>query len=173
MTLDEKTRIAQRQAAAMKNPRTTDDVVDDHPIGSGVGALAGASAGVTTGAVLGSAAGPAGTVVGAATGAVLGGIAGAAAGGGIAEMINPTTVDEYWSKQYANRPYIDTTRDYNYYSPAYRYGAESYTRFNGRSFDEVEADIARDWRDESLSWDNARDAVRDSYDWAGTYRTRS
>jgi 1,4-alpha-glucan branching enzyme len=53
------------------------------------------------------------------------------------------------------------------YRPAYQYGWESYSRYHGRSFDEVEEDLRRDWenarRGSRLTWENAKDAVRDAW----------
>jgi hypothetical protein len=129
-----------------------------HPVGTAVGATGGAAAG----AAIGSVAGPVGTVVGTAIGAVAGGLAGK----GAAEAINPTVEDEYWRSAYATRPYVSSGADYDAYKPAYQYGWESYSRYQGRRFDEVESDLRRDWegrRDRSMPWDNARDAVRDAW----------
>jgi hypothetical protein len=132
-----------------------------HPVGTGLGTAGGAA----TGAAVGAVGGP----VGAAIGMVAGGLAGAFAGKGIAEKINPTEEDAYWSKTYETRPYREPDRSYEYYQPAYRYGWESYGRHaeTGRSFDELEPDLSRDWEtyrgDSDLDWDRARPAVRDAW----------
>ena len=129
-----------------------------HPVGTAIGATGGAAAG----AAIGSVAGPIGTVVGTAIGAVAGGLAGK----GAAEAINPTVEHEYWSRTYAGRPYVSPGSDYETYRPAYQYGWESYTRYQGRRFDEVEADLRREWearREGRLSWEHAREAVRDAW----------
>jgi hypothetical protein len=53
------------------------------------------------------------------------------------------------------------------YGPAYRHGAESYGRPKGRSFDDVEPELKRDWErvrgNSILSWENAKDATRDAW----------
>jgi hypothetical protein len=129
-----------------------------HPVGTAIGATSGAAAG----AAIGSVAGPIGTVLGTAIGAVAGGLA----GHGAAEAINPTIEEEYWRRTYATRPYVRSGSDYDTYRPAYQYGWESYARFQGRRFDEVEPELRSDWegrRDPGLSWDNAREAVRDAW----------
>jgi hypothetical protein len=131
-----------------------------HPVGVGVGAAGGGAAGAAIGAV----AGPVGAVVGGAVGAIAGGLAGK----GVAEGVNPTVEDEYWRQNYKNRPYIDQGADYEAYRPAYRYGWESYGRYQGRKFDEVEPDLSRDWETRqsgsTLGWNKAKLAVRDAWD---------
>lgn len=152
--------------ADTKHPKGTDadDLNPDpitgspgsHPVGTAIGATSGAAAG----AAIGSVAGPVGTVLGTAIGAVAGGLAGK----GAAEAINPTVEEEYWRRTYATRPYVSSGADYDTYRPAYQYGWESYARYQGRRFDEVESDLRRDWEGEGrMSWDNARDAVRDAW----------
>ena len=130
-----------------------------HPVGTAIGATGGAAAG----AAIGSVAGPIGTVVGTAIGAVAGGLAGK----GAAEAINPTLEDEFWRRNYTARPYVSSGTDYDRYRPAYQYGWESYSRYEGRRFDEVEADLRRDWETnreaDRMNWENAREAVRDAW----------
>ena len=131
-----------------------------HPVGTGVGAAVG---GIAAGAAAGSVAGPVGTVVGAAVGAVVGGLAGK----GIAESIDPTQEDAYWRDNYTSRPYVDSGSSYDDYGPAYGYGVNAYSRYPGRSFDEVESDLSRDWDStrgtSSLTWDRAKHATRDAW----------
>ena len=131
-----------------------------HPVGTGLGAAAG---GMAAGAAAGSVAGPVGTVAGAAIGAVVGGLAGK----GIAEMIDPTMEEAYWRENYTSRPYVKSGSTYDDYGPAYMYGVDNYKRYNGKSFDEVESDLARDWQrakgKSSLTWENAKHATRDSW----------
>jgi hypothetical protein len=140
------------------NPDPISGAPGSHPVGTAIGATGGAAAG----AAIGSVAGPIGTVVGTAIGAVAGGLAGK----GAAEAINPTMEHEYWSRNYADRPYVTPGSDYETYRPAYQYGWESYTRYGDRGFDEVEFDLRREWEtrpDNRLSWERAREAVRDAW----------
>jgi len=131
-----------------------------HPVGTGLGAAAG---GMAAGAAAGSVAGPAGTVIGAAVGAVAGGLAGK----GIAEKIDPTIEEAYWRENYTARPYISKDYTYDDYGPAYRYGVDAYSRYPGKKFDAIEADLDRDWQrakgKSRLAWDNAKHAARDSF----------
>ncbi|HEX4936387.1 MAG TPA: hypothetical protein VFV33_24565 [Gemmatimonadaceae bacterium] len=132
-----------------------------HPVGTGLGAAAG---GLAAGAAAGTVAGPVGTVVGAAIGALVGGLAGK----GVAEMIDPTVEDAYWRDNYSSRPYVTADTTFDDYAPAYRYGYESYPRYHGRTFDDIEPELSRDWDrargNSSLTWDRARFAARDSWD---------
>ncbi|MEO7917688.1 MAG: hypothetical protein ABIR16_08605 [Dokdonella sp.] len=143
---------------ANRDPIT--DAPGAHPVGVGVGAaLGGAAAGAATGTV----AGPVGTVIGAAVGAIVGGLAGK----GVAEQIDPTREDAYWRENYTSRPYVEATDKYDDYGPAYRYGTDAYVRQPNRSFDESEADLARDWDKSrgtsSLDWERAKNASRDAW----------
>jgi hypothetical protein len=135
-----------------------------HPVGTAAGVAAGAA----TGAAIGSAAGPVGTAVGGVVGAVAGGIA----GGGVAEAINPAVEDDYWRRNYAARPYVTPGAHYETYRAAYQYGWESYRRFRGRRFDDVEPDLRREWErtDRELSWERAREATRDAWQRVGGRR---
>jgi hypothetical protein len=131
-----------------------------HPVGTGLGAVAG---GMAAGAAVGTVAGPLGTLAGAAVGAVVGGLAGK----GIAEMIDPTMEDKYWRENYVTRPYVGDGATYADYSPAYMYGVDAYTRADGRRFDEMEPELARDWdarRGSSrLAWQDAKHATADAW----------
>lgn len=134
---------------------------DFHPVGTGVGAAAG---GIAAGAAIGTIAGPAGTLVGAAAGAVVGGLAGKAA----AHRIDSDAEDAYWRENYNTRPYVRAGAPYEAYRPAYLFGVTSYNAYPGQPFDEVDADLGRDWERHpqrgNLSWEHARFAARDSWD---------
>ena len=130
-----------------------------HPVGTAAGAVAG---GIATGAAVGTVAGPVGTAIGAAVGAVVGGLAGK----GIAEQIDPTREDAYWRENYKSRPYASGA-SYDDYGPAYGYGVNSYSKYAGRKFEDVESDLGRDWNNvkgtSSLTWDRAKLATRDAF----------
>jgi hypothetical protein len=138
-----------------------------HPVGTGVGAVLG---GAAAGAAAGTVVGPVGTIVGAAAGAVVGGLAGK----GIAESIDPTSEMAYWRDNYKTRPYTDTATGFDDYEPAYGYGVSSYTKNPGRSFDDVDSELSRDWNasrgKSTLEWDRARLAARDAWDRVSTSR---
>ena len=148
-----------------------------HPVGTGVGAAVGGAAvggaavaavtGTATGAAIGTAAGPVGTAVGAVVGAAAGAVAGGLAGKAIAEHVNPTEEHGYWRKHYAGRPYVKTGMAYEEYAPAYQYGWEAQARHPGKSFDQAESTLERDWHKakgtSKLEWVHAKEAVRDSW----------
>jgi hypothetical protein len=141
----------------------------DHPAakGAGTGAVVGGVAGgvaggAAAGAAVGGMTGPVGAVVGAAVGAV----AGAVAGRRVAKH-DPVVEDAYWRDNYASRPYASQGVNYDEYAPAYRYGADAYTKYPDRSFDEVEPGLSRDWGTarggSSLEWERAKHASRDAW----------
>ncbi|ADV28533.1 hypothetical protein Psesu_2705 [Pseudoxanthomonas suwonensis 11-1] len=140
-----------------------------HPVGVGVGGTGGAVAGAAVGSIFG----PIGTLVGGAVGA----IAGAAAGKQVAERLDPTGEAEYWRVEYANRPYTDANFDYDSdYAPAYRYGLEVREQSGSRRWDDhLEAEVRGGWETSRgtsrLTWEQARDAVKDAFDRSDrTYR---
>ena len=135
------------------------DIKKDHSIGEGAGGVTGAVAG----AAVGSAAGPVGTVVGALAGGALG----AKAGGGIAEAVNPTDYTDHWRNSYRDAAYYNSSRDWNDYEPAYKYGYDTYGQYRGQRFEDVESDLERGLdaskANSRLAWNEARSAVRDGW----------
>jgi hypothetical protein len=154
------TRIRKETSTTDANRDPISGAPGAHPIGTGLGAAGG---GIAAGALAGTVAGPIGTIVGAAIGAVAGGLAGK----GIAEAIDPTAEEAYWRGKFADRPYVQGGSKFDDYGPAYRHGADAYGRSKGRSFDDAEPELKRDWervRGKSrLSWDHAKDATRDAW----------
>ena len=142
------------------NPDPITGAPGSHPVGTGVGAAAG---GMAAGAAAGTVAGPVGTAVGAAVGAVVGGLAGK----GIAEKIDPTIEEAYWRENYVSRPYVNKTYTYDDYGPAYLYGVDNYSRYQGRKFEDIEGELGRDWQrakgKSRLAWEDAKHATRDAF----------
>jgi len=133
---------------------------------TGVGAVVGGTAGgVAGGAAAGAAAGGMTGPVGAAVGAAVGAVAGAAAGR--MAKADPAAEDAYWRDNYTGRPYVASGSSYDEYAPAYRYGVDAYSRYPGRSFDDVEPELGRGWgasRGRSaLEWERAKHATRDAW----------
>lgn len=146
------------------NPDAITGAPGSHPVGTGVGAAAG---GLAAGAALGAVAGPIGAAVGAVAGAVAGGYGGKA----VAETYDPTAEDAYWRENHASRPYYQSGTSYDEYQPAYRFGGETRSRYGSERFEDVEAELQRDWPNgrgtSSLTWDRAKPAVRDAWDRLG------
>jgi hypothetical protein len=75
--------------------------------------------------------------------------------------------DAYWRNSFSSRPYA-SGGTYDTYRPGYRYGYESAQRYRGRSWDDVERDLERDWdsyADRGTStWQQMKNAVRDAWD---------
>ncbi|MDQ6809906.1 MAG: hypothetical protein M3Z64_10875 [Verrucomicrobiota bacterium] len=144
-----------------KNPDPITGEPGSHPLGTGLGT---AGAGVAGAAIGGAVGGP----IGAAIGAVVGGIAGAAGGHGVAEAINPTQEEAYWRENHSSQPYADQEFSYQHYAPAYRTGYEGVTKYAGKTYDQIETDLALDYQkadpNSALPWDRARPAVRAAWD---------
>ena len=120
-------------------------------VGGAVGGIAG---GAAAGAAIGGMTGPVGALVGAAVGVV----AGALTGKSVAA--DPVAEDAYWKDNYATRSYVGSGSTYDDYGPAYGYGVNARSRHPDRQFDDVEADLGRDWNSargsSSLDWDRAK-----------------
>lgn len=144
------------------NPDAITGEHGSHPVGSGLGAAAG---GALAGIGLGAVAGP----VGAAVGAVIGGVAGGLAGKSVAEAIDPTIEDAYWRDEYPRRQYYDEAVRYEDIQPAYRYGWEARTRYQGHTWEEAHEDLRREWEsrggDHMIgTWEDAQRPIRDAWD---------
>jgi hypothetical protein len=147
-----------------KGPRNPDPITDApgaHPIETGVGA---AAVGAAAGAAGGAFAGPAGAAVGAVVGAVAGGYGGKAVG----EMIDPTTEDTWLRDNFSSRPYVRKGDTFEKYQPAYQYGGLAESRYGTEKFERIEPELEREWHTcadkPAMTWPQARDAVKDSYE---------
>ena len=135
-----------------------------YPVGAGVGATLGAAA---AGAAVATMAGPLGTLFGAAAGAVLGGIAGRDMAHTFDPLAHaaPPALAVTWRAR--RRSPVLPPGTYARLKPAYRYGWDSYHRWEGRDFEEVEVELARGWDDarggSALAWPQARGPVRDAW----------
>jgi hypothetical protein len=134
---------------------------------STAGEATGAVAGALAGGALGAAAGPIGAVIGAAAG----GFVGTKTAEGIAEAPDRDAYTQHFSSGYSQAPYFRSGSEWRDYDPAYQYGYDTFARHSGRRFEEIEPELARDWdrsRQRSrLGWNEARDAVRDGWDYLG------
>jgi len=89
------------------------------------------------------------------------------AGNTIAESIDPAAEEAYWRENYSSRPNVNREVSFNEYRPAYSYGVDAHRRYEGQSFEQAEPELMRDWDRvkgmSSLTWENAKHAVRDSW----------
>ena len=144
-------------------PRNADPITNAagaHPIETGIGAAVG---GVASGMAVGMVAGP----VGAAIGAVVGAVAGGYAGKGVGELIDPTTEDNWLRDEFPKRPYVRQGQTFEEYTPVYQFGGRSEANHTGRSFDEVEVDVKKEYElsghNKTMPWGTAKPAVSDAY----------
>jgi hypothetical protein len=147
---------------------------DDAPQAPGGGAVnraatvatSAALGGAAAGALAGAAGGPVGAMIGAAVGAVAAGVAGVA-GNSIAQSVDVEAEQAYWRDNYRHRGYVDAGASFDDYGPAYGYGLDGWMRHPGRSFEDAEPELARDWfesrRESGLNWDRARPAAQDAW----------
>lgn len=141
-----------------------------HPVGVAVGGVAG---GAAAGALAGTMFGPLGTLIGAGVGV----LAGAALGKGVAERVDPTGENEYWRSEHQSRPYVKEEFDFDRdYSAAYGFGLQAREQYGNRGFEASENELREGWDrvrgDSRLEWNEARPAIRDSYERADlTYNT--
>lgn len=77
--------------------------------------------------------------------------------------------DDYWRQNYQSRPYA-ADRDYDHYAPAYSIGYDSYRMYahdRGMTYEQAEphirSDYERRYKDSDSTWDQVKDAVRDSW----------
>lgn len=142
------------------------DPITGEPGAHPVGVAGGATGGALAGAAIGAIGGPVGSAIGGAIGAVAGGLAGK----GAAEAVNPTEEDGYWRNEHKSRPYFQSGRSYDDYSPAYRYGWESASRpeYHGRRFEDVESDLGHGWDkargNTRNEWGDMKHATRDAFE---------
>ena len=96
----------------------------------------------------------------------------------VAESVDPTGEADYWRGAYASRPYYKSQYDYDTdYAPAYAYGNTVRSQYAGRTWDDsLEADIKQGWEatkaKSRLTWEQAKDAVRDALHEAGITEIR-
>ena len=93
----------------------------------------------------------------------MGGLTGKA----VAEKLDPTVEDAYWRTNYSKQKYVERNATFATYQPAYRTGYEGYNRYSGKKYQEVEADLRRDYERSAgtatLAWDKAKHATHDAW----------
>ncbi len=86
-------------------------------------------------------------------------------------MENSSNEADYWREQHAKQPYADKTKKFEHYERAYRTGSEAAAKHTGKTFEEVETDIALDYEKgrpgDALPWDHVKPAVKAAWDRIG------
>ena len=77
--------------------------------------------------------------------------------------MNPTVEEIFWRENHAKQSYASTEYSYAHYAPAYRTGYEAFTKYAGKSYEDIQGDLALDYErargDSPLPWDTARHAT--------------
>ncbi len=77
--------------------------------------------------------------------------------------------NDYWRSNFSSRPYYQQGDRYEAYEPAYRLGYDGYSQYQGtgRTFDQVEPELHRDYERRhggaGLAWEKAKFAVQDAW----------
>jgi len=129
----------------------------DHILGAGSAALAGGAAGAALGALVGG-------VPGLAVGAAAGGALGAVFGDRASEAADRREDLGHFEQIYRTMPYYVDGHSWHDYAPAYRYGLDTWDRFQGQALDTVDTQLQGGWEANArfgsrLGWHDARPAV--------------
>jgi hypothetical protein len=85
-----------------------------------------------------------------------------------AARIDATVEEAYWRDNYLREPYFERGYTFDDYYPAYRTGWEGRVRYQGRTYEQCERDLQRDYqRNRSgsrLEWAKNRHAVRAAWE---------
>ena len=86
----------------------------------------------------------------------------------IAERVDATVEEAYWRENYLREPYYERGYTFDDYYPAYRTGWEGRVRYQGRSYEQCERDLQRDYQRNrgasQLEWSRNRHAVRAAWE---------
>jgi len=87
---------------------------------------------------------------------------------GFAERVNPAVEESYWRENYLREPYYERGYNFDDYLPGYRTGWEGRQRYAGRTYEQCERDLQRDYQrnrgKSQLEWAKCRHAVRAGWD---------
>jgi hypothetical protein len=82
-------------------------------------------------------------------------------------VINPTSEDAYWQREFTRQPYYRPELSFDDYSPAFRVGYTGPLRREG-SFEALESELHHDWKQvkggSRLTWPEAREATRAAWE---------
>ena len=82
----------------------------------------------------------------------------------VAEKMDPAVEDAYWKANFSKQGYVRPHSHFVNYQAAYRAGYEGFTRYPGKSYEEMEPELQRSYENSKanalLGWDKARHAIR-------------
>ena len=82
----------------------------------------------------------------------------------LAMRVNPEVEETYWRQNYLREPYYERGYSFDDYLPAYRTGWEGRLRYAGRTYEQCERVLQRDYQRNrgrsQLDWAKNRHAVR-------------
>lgn len=89
------------------------------------------------------------------------------AGKGTSAAIEATAEQSQGHEDFSSRAYVEHEWNFKDYSRAYRFGAAAYGRSKGRSFDDAEPALKRNWErakgNSDLPWEHAKYASREAW----------
>ena len=86
----------------------------------------------------------------------------------IGERLDPVAEETFWRANYTRETYFERGYTFDDYLPGYRTGWEGRVRYEGRDFDQVERELARDYQRNrgasQLDWSRNRHAARAAWE---------
>lgn len=84
------------------------------------------------------------------------------------DQLDLNAEERYWREHWLEQPYVVADRSFEYYWPAYRYGAEYTVLHEGRRWGDIENDARTGWERYAhrgnAKWEHVKDAVRDAWE---------
>jgi len=81
---------------------------------------------------------------------------------------NWNSENAYWQQNFATRPYNQAGTSYNTIQPAYQYGVNAYSQYNGQPYSAVQTQLQNNWNsargNSNLTWAQAQNATQDAYE---------
>ena len=81
--------------------------------------------------------------------------------------IDAAAEDAYWRAAYSKEPYYVQGSDFDRYENAYRVGYQGRVKYDGRSYGDIESELAQDYaqfKGNDMTWEEARAAARAAWD---------
>ncbi len=80
--------------------------------------------------------------------------------------MNSKDEENYWRAHHHEQPFVKPGHSYEHYAAGYRTGYEGFDKNPDKRFDEMEADLAVEYKrhQAALPWDDASSAARAAWD---------